>query len=67
MKKQTHRSSAGFAPHKSTKKNGTRTLLAGKFRNGPAGNASAPYHTADNRKRKSAARSQPSNLFRRYR
>lgn len=67
MKKQTHRSSAGFAPHKSTKKNGTRTLLAGKFRNGPAGNASAPYHTADNRTRKSAARSQPSNLFRRYR
>lgn len=67
MKKQTHRSSAGFAPHKSTKKNGTRTLLAGKFRNGPAGNASAPYHTADNRKRKSATRSQPSNLFRRYR
>lgn len=67
MKKQTHRSSAGFAPHKSTKKNGTQTLLAGKFRNGPAGNASAPYHTADNRKRKSATRSQPSNLFRRYR
>ena len=58
---------AEFAPHKSTKKNGTRTLLAGKFRNGPAGNASAPYHTADNRKRKSAARSQLSNLFRRYR
>lgn len=58
---------AEFTPHKSTKKNETQTLLAGKFRKDPAGNASAPYHTADNRKRKSAARSQPSNLFRRYR
>lgn len=43
---------AEFTPHKSTKKNGTRTLLAGKFRNSPAGNASAPYHTAGNRKQK---------------
>lgn len=41
---------AEFTPHKSTKKNETRTLLAGKFRKDPAGNASAPYHTAGNRK-----------------
>lgn len=44
---------AEFTPHKSTKKNETRTLLAGKFRKAPAGNASVPYHTAGNKKRKS--------------
>lgn len=58
---------AEFTPHKSTKKNGTRTLLAGKFRNGPAGNASAPYHTAGNRKQKTENRNrQPDRSYRIY-
>ena len=39
---------AEFTPHKSTKKNETRR----KIPQSPAGNASAPYHTAGNRKQK---------------
>ena len=39
---------AEFTPHKSTKKNETRTLLAGKFRKDPQ----ETPHTAGNRKQK---------------
>ncbi len=60
---------AEFTPHKSTKKNETRTLLAGKFRKDPQ--ETPPPRiirpVTENRKQKSAARSQLSNLFRRYR
>lgn len=57
---------AEFTPHKSTKKRNPNTPCR-KIPQRPAGNATAPYHTAGNRKQKSAARSQLSNLFRRYR
>ena len=60
---------AEFTPHKSTKKNETRTLLAGKFRKDPQ--ETPPPRiirpVTEKRKQKSAARSQLSNLFRRYR
>ena len=60
---------AEFTPHKSTKKNETRTLLAGKFRKDPQ--ETPPPRiirpVTENRKQKSEARSQLSNLFRRYR
>ena len=60
---------AEFTPHKSTKKNETRTLLAGKFRKDPQ--ETPPPRiirpVTENRKQNSAARSQLSNLFRRYR
>ncbi len=60
---------AEFTPHKSTKKNETRTLLAGKFRKDPQ--ETPPPRiirpVTEHRKQKSAARSQLSNLFRRYR
>ena len=60
---------AEFTPHKSTKKNETRTLLAGKFRKDPQ--ETPPPRiirpVTENRKQTSAARSQLSNLFRRYR
>ena len=60
---------AEFTPHKSTKKNETRTLLAGKFRKDPQ--ETPPPRiirpVTENSKQKSAARSQLSNLFRRYR
>ena len=60
---------AEFTPHKSTKKNETRTLLAGKFRKDPQ--ETPPPRiirpVTENRKQKAAARSQLSNLFRRYR
>ena len=60
---------AEFTPHKSTKKNETRTLLAGKFRKDPQ--ETPPPRiirpVTENRKQNTAARSQLSNLFRRYR
>ena len=60
---------AEFTPHKSTKKNETRTLLAGKFRKDPQETPPPRIirQVTENRKQKSAARSQLSNLFRRYR
>lgn len=60
---------AEFTPHKSTKKNETRTLLAGKFRKDPQETPPSRIirPVTENRKQKSAARSQLSNLFRRYR
>jgi hypothetical protein len=58
---------AEFTPHKSTKKKRNPNTPCRKIPQRPAGNATAPYHTAGNRKQKSAARSQLSNLFRRYR